>query len=80
MVGYAFVFTNGPITFMRFMNEVLMPYQGKLFGVYLDDILCFSKRERGTLQEYNGEINKRECTFMLGGISVSWICHFQEIF
>ena len=38
-----FGLTNVPNNFMRLMNEALKEFIGKIFIMYLDDILVFSK-------------------------------------
>jgi hypothetical protein len=69
-----FGLTNAPGTFMTFMNEVLKPFLGKFFVLYLDDIFIFSKKKekhlehvRKVLQWLKEEkllINLKKCTFL----------------
>ena len=38
-----FSLTNAPATFMRHMDDLLLPFIGKCLFVYLNDILIFSQ-------------------------------------
>ena len=69
-----FELTNALGTFIRMMNEILNPFQGKFVIVYLDDIMIFSKMEvdhlvhlRQVLQNSSQEkvpVNLQKCSFM----------------
>ena len=69
-----FGLTNAPSMFMRLMNEVLKQYACKLFTIYLDDILVFSRSKEEhlqhlklvlrTMQKEKLLINMKKCSFM----------------
>jgi hypothetical protein len=41
----SFGLTNAPAYFMYLMNKVFMEYLDKFFGIFIDDILVFSRSE-----------------------------------
>jgi hypothetical protein len=53
-----FGLTNAPRTFMRLMNEVLKDFVGKIFIVYLDNMLIFNKIEGEHLRHLTSMIEK----------------------
>jgi len=40
-----FGLTNRPVTYQRFMNDVLFDYLNDFYTAYLDDILIYSENE-----------------------------------
>jgi hypothetical protein len=40
-----FGLTNGPVTYQRFMNDVLFDYLNDFYTAYLDDILIYLENE-----------------------------------
>ena len=40
-----FGLTNGPVTYQRFMNDVLFDYLNDFYTAYLDDILIYLKNK-----------------------------------
>ena len=48
----SFCLTNAPAYFMYLMNKVFMEYLDKFFGVFIDDILVYSKNE----EEHEGHL------------------------
>jgi len=40
-----FGLTNGPVTYQRFMNDVLFDYLNDFYITYLNDILIYLKNE-----------------------------------
>lgn len=45
---------NGPATYQRFMNDILLEYLDDFCSVYLDDILIYSRNEK----EHNIHVKK----------------------
>jgi hypothetical protein len=41
-----FGLTNGPATFQRYINDVLMPFLDVFCSAYMDDIIIFSKNAK----------------------------------
>jgi hypothetical protein len=67
-----FGLTNAPSNFMILMNEVMNPFLGKFFIIYLDDILIFNmsgeehvKKVLERLKEEKLEISLKKCTLFL---------------
>ena len=46
-----FGLTNGPITYQRYINDVLFDYLDDFYIAYLDDIIIYSKDQK-TYKEY----------------------------
>ena len=40
-----FELTNGPVTYQRFINDVLFDYLDDFYTAYLDDILIYLENE-----------------------------------
>ena len=74
-----FGLTNAPTTFMDLMNRVFRPYVDKLFVVFIDDILVYSKDVQEheqhmrivmeTLREKNLYAKLSKCDFWLKKVS-----------
>ena len=73
-----FNLTNAPATFMRYMDDLLQPFIGKLYIVYLDDILIFSRSWEeyvkkiqqvfDTLQQHQLYLSMDKCSFAMTNI------------
>ena len=74
-----FGLTNAPATFMRLMDDVLLPFLDSFIIVYLDDILIFSnswEEHMGHTQQvleklraHNLQANMETCDFSMHSVS-----------
>ena len=70
-----FSLINAPTTFMRNMDDLIRPFIGKCFIVYLDDVLIFSRSWEehvkqlqqvfDTIQQHRLYMNMDKCSFAM---------------